>query len=783
MSSKRRSKAVPCLEDAVEFVQDRYDLEFGQVRVRTADRERVQSVPGFYCPPNSGLDSDDYQWIVDDGFFDGKTVWCREDEEHMVNVFPPIDLAPLPSTSSRPHTVPTNPTIFQKRAMKFEERREFFKSSVRLLKQANASSLSRSTSPSLYDGKKQRQRPASQGSVPMLPKPSKVLSYVKNGPQETRPGIDGVPILKSGGQFNPVEVEKAFTKRTYGEDSVMNIRHDSQFYISENTVIPIAHISTCLYRNDRKYGFLFDQKALKRDKRRRQNRDGPKRAHTSYGEKLSNALKTLTLEEPSQIPLPALRDGRPKTPALSIPPHEEEEANLPLSAREAEKEDVFSRPVALDLPSLRSSFLQAPSSESSPLGERGVKSLSRASQSLSSRLLKEVSKRLDVSTSPLNSPKVGSLAVQSGSEEVLIETAPVAFTYSSHNTLKEVHLQSQIPKDRPLSAGQIQSLTKKQSSRLARAMEFNAKEMERRMQEMMVLRLKRTRKSYHPRKDLSNIHRISSDEELFERDALMDIFRSCQGNGWIRKDNWCDPDKPVKYWFGVGVTVEGHVFEINLPGNNLRGLFPDDISRLPYLETVMLDHNHLEGGVPDYAFQKCHHLQIISVQYNQLSGEVAFENFCHLQELREVWLTGNKLTGPIQDSVCKLTALTHLCLAKNAFVGNIPDQIGKLQNLLYLSLGENQLEGVVPQSIVGLHQLQTLSLHSNKLTGRVPDWLFALTSLEDLFLFNNNFENNEETLKHIHEEDEQKMRDQSNKVQEGIADFSVLASNHMVGFA
>lgn len=805
-----RSAALPALEDAIEIVCDQGDDDFGRARVRTAERDLPQHLPGFYCN-DGGLDTDDYQWLVEDGFFSGRTLWQREELPVNPDVFPPIDLAPgSDDAAGALHSAPDQPAVFDKHHTKFEERRLFLHSSARLLRLANIRSShmqARSRSPSpvssrlspenyfaLGDGFYEVETPLKRAvtapelgrSSPPRGRPPHILSYMKNGPQPAELGLDSVPVLTSRHKFDPIEVDKAYTRRTYGDNSIMNVRHDSEFLITPSKAIPVEHISTCLYRNDRKYGALFDQKALKRKSKRNQS-VYLSRAHTSYGPKLAQPLRRIadTLQDilrttevtPSLPPLPLPTSPQTTTASFSLPVNEVDQAALteashrPLSARTAHQPSVFEKePPALDIGSIRASFATAKQSMRQAMQD-AVHAVEMSSPSSSppppASPLPRAAKKKDerhVYPAPASSSPPSLVPSQSSPTSLtkaleavqrkpagpsmlaamtapVDESRPVGFTYTATNQLAQVHLASQQPKPRPRSASKLDLSV---HERYHLSQHISPDIVQQSLTDMLKLRQRRARADCHPRKDLAHLSPLITPEEAeAEREVLMEFYQMCQGEGWTRSEHWGSA-LSVKHWYGVATTVEGYVFEINLSENNLKGKFPDMLHRLSRLETIVLDRNALTGPVPDYMLQKCFSLQVLSAQYNQLSGPLAINNFCELSALREVWLTGNKLVGRIQEGVIKLTALTHLSLAKNAFEGSIPAGIGKLHNLVYLSLAENCLTGQLPPSMIALHQLQTLSLHNNRLTGKVPDWLFALTCLEDVYIFNNAFENSHE---------------------------------------
>jgi hypothetical protein len=107
-------------------------------------------------------------------------------------------------------------------------------------------------------------------------------------------------------------------------------------------------------------------------------------------------------------------------------------------------------------------------------------------------------------------------------------------------------------------------------------------------------------------------------------------------------------------------------------------------------------------------------------------------------QVTEIELQNNFLTGIIPDEIGSLTELKALKLALNNLMGPIPGSIGDLALLEELSLSKNELTGLVPEEIGLLTSLQKLVLFENQLIGPLPD-LSALQDLQELVLGKNDF--------------------------------------------
>ena len=243
-----------------------------------------------------------------------------------------------------------------------------------------------------------------------------------------------------------------------------------------------------------------------------------------------------------------------------------------------------------------------------------------------------------------------------------------------------------------------------------------------------------------------------------ERNALIDLYNSTNGNGWTRKDNWLSPTISECSWYGV--TCFGNLqIQINLVNNNLVGTIPASIGNLTSLVTLQLSRNQLTGTIPD-SIGNLMNLQGLDLSKNQLTGTIPgsignltsllwldLENnqlngiipasLGNLKNLDELLLYENQLTGSIPASLGNLTSLTQLALHGNQLTGNIPTQLGNLTSLQSLDLSNNQLTGSIPQELGALINLQELWLMWNQLTGNIPPQLGNLGNLQYLMLNQN----------------------------------------------
>ncbi|XP_023773124.1 receptor protein kinase TMK1 [Lactuca sativa] len=132
---------------------------------------------------------------------------------------------------------------------------------------------------------------------------------------------------------------------------------------------------------------------------------------------------------------------------------------------------------------------------------------------------------------------------------------------------------------------------------------------------------------------------------------------------------------------------------------NITGKIPDFFGGDAFagLTTLHLSFNYLEGGLP-----------------SSFSGS----------SIQSLWLNGqnsrSKLNGTLQV-LQNMTQLTEVWLHGNLFSGPLPDFSG-LNELQNLSLRDNSLTGPVPQSLLGLQSLKVVNLTNNLLQGPTPSF-------------------------------------------------------------
>lgn len=244
-------------------------------------------------------------------------------------------------------------------------------------------------------------------------------------------------------------------------------------------------------------------------------------------------------------------------------------------------------------------------------------------------------------------------------------------------------------------------------------------------------------------------------QHKLERDALVAIYNALDGDNWNNNTNWCS-DKPVTEWYGVSCdTRNGFVSNLDLRGNNLSGVIPEDIGKLEFLTNLYFE----DVGITDisdaiYNLRRLHYL-ILRLSQCKISHKI--NNLRYLNSLSlagDIELPSN-LNGLIylkdlsvyrsnnnsMDAVCDIKSLEWLDISHHNNL-HIPHNIGNLSSLKQLYITDSKIEGQIPSSIGDLKNLKTLDLSFNTIESEVPTEIGELIGLEFLNLYNSTFTGN-----------------------------------------
>lgn len=196
------------------------------------------------------------------------------------------------------------------------------------------------------------------------------------------------------------------------------------------------------------------------------------------------------------------------------------------------------------------------------------------------------------------------------------------------------------------------------------------------------------------------------------------------------------------------MNISSSLKNLQLIGCQLRGKFPENIFRLPNLESLNLEDNiNLVVSFPTYNSSSAS-----AVRYLTLSNTSISIEFSYLARIA-IFLQGLDLSNcnfigshpPLFANLTLFSHLTFLAFSHNNFAGQLPEMysakypniIPVQLNLTHLDLSYNSITGSIPYWICSLPFLQYLDLQNNQLSGQVIE--FQSQSLRVLRLSMNKF--------------------------------------------
>ncbi|CDP21694.1 unnamed protein product [Coffea canephora] len=286
--------------------------------------------------------------------------------------------------------------------------------------------------------------------------------------------------------------------------------------------------------------------------------------------------------------------------------------------------------------------------------------------------------------------------------------------------------------------------------------------------------------------NLSSLIRIGFDFNNLEGNLPMEMGLLKRLSFFSAAENKLSGIIPASVFNSSAITVisvAGNSFHGNLPtnigltlpnlqvlyvrGNNLYGNFPTSITNasgleildLPYNKILSLSANTFGGNVPKIMANLSNQLTELFVGGNQLSGTIpqGFANFVNLIQLglelnsfsgiiprdfgklpnlQGLRLDHNDLSGQIVSALCNNTNLYYLDLSFNH--GSLPPEVGKLIHLVDFNVSHNQFAGDIPISLADCSNLENLFMQANFFKGTFPPNLASWKSIQQVDLSSNN---------------------------------------------
>ncbi|CAB9530114.1 Leucine rich repeat N-terminal domain (Partial), partial [Seminavis robusta] len=213
--------------------------------------------------------------------------------------------------------------------------------------------------------------------------------------------------------------------------------------------------------------------------------------------------------------------------------------------------------------------------------------------------------------------------------------------------------------------------------------------------------------------DAAEFYGVSTCVQENDKAALIALYSETNGNNWINNTGWklahdwqgLYDTGDICEWYGVtcfqpGDTDDdsagGRVRRIDLSGNNLVGVVPEDLFTMDYLDTLELSGNP-ELVVPLTKMDESSELRYLDI------SRTATVNFDGL-EMASDWFAyliadGLTLGGTLPKQVLNLTALKLLSMSECQLIGTVPEKLANLKQLNELYLFDNHLRGSIPDAI------------------------------------------------------------------------------------
>jgi hypothetical protein len=147
------------------------------------------------------------------------------------------------------------------------------------------------------------------------------------------------------------------------------------------------------------------------------------------------------------------------------------------------------------------------------------------------------------------------------------------------------------------------------------------------------------------------------------------LYEEVDNSRWLSSVHEC-------YWAGTFCDEFSQVRAFDLRGQLIRGTFPTEIAKMPYLQSLTFMWNEFYGTMPD-----------------ELSN---------MKHLLNIELHTNYFTGTIPHSWYNSQAIQRISIGDNMLSGSIPTEIGQLETMKGLHIWDNMHTGTIPTEIGGM---------------------------------------------------------------------------------
>ncbi|XP_028090155.1 probable leucine-rich repeat receptor-like serine/threonine-protein kinase At3g14840 isoform X1 [Camellia sinensis] len=172
-----------------------------------------------------------------------------------------------------------------------------------------------------------------------------------------------------------------------------------------------------------------------------------------------------------------------------------------------------------------------------------------------------------------------------------------------------------------------------------------------------------------------------------------------------------------------------HVVSIVLKSQNLGGILPPELVKLPYLQEFDISRNYVNGTIPP----EWGSLPLVNISLlgNRITGSIPSQ-IGNITTLNSLILEFNELSGDLPQELGNLSSITRLYLTSNNFFGDLPGTLAKLTTLKDFRIGDNFFTGSIPNFIQNWIHLEALLIQASGLDGPIPSGIAFLTNMTDL---------------------------------------------------
>ncbi|PPD79643.1 hypothetical protein GOBAR_DD23445 [Gossypium barbadense] len=140
-------------------------------------------------------------------------------------------------------------------------------------------------------------------------------------------------------------------------------------------------------------------------------------------------------------------------------------------------------------------------------------------------------------------------------------------------------------------------------------------------------------------------------------------------------------------------------------------------TQLRSVKKVVLDGLNLTGVLDIGSVCKASSLLVFSLVKNNVAGLIS-EEMGNCKRLTHLYLSGNRLSGHLPDSLKELSNLKRFDISNNNFSGKVPD-LSRISKLITFYAQNNQLSGEIPK--LDFSNLMQFNVSNNNFSGPLPD--------------------------------------------------------------